>query len=172
MAFVYLHTNLQNGKVYVGQTWQSPVRRWGVQQSSALQKTATSRYLNSAIRKYGWQNFEHQILAETENQARLDNLEKVWIILLQSRNAKFGYNLQAGGSKGRQSEETRKIISEYQKTHENAGRFRLGTPPPNKGKIFRHRGSFGQGHAPYCNHLGGFNGGNICSRCGKENQHV
>lgn len=103
MAFVYIHTNQETGKVYVGQTWQNPSARWATQRNSAIRGAAGCRYLYAAIRKHGWNSFDHQIVAETENQAKLDNLEKVWIILLRADNPKTGYNLKAGGGAGRPS---------------------------------------------------------------------
>lgn len=179
MAFVYLHTNLENGKVYVGQTWQKPQDRWVRHCYDAAKGARGCRRLGDAIRKYGRNAFDQQILGIAQTQAELDNLEKLWIILLRSDNPQFGYNLQAGGSgiRHRQSEETKKIISDYQKTHDNPGRFRAGesrgyrypkgSTPWNKGQEFHHARSFSAGHAPYCNHLGGYKTGDVCSRCGK-----
>lgn len=179
MPCVYLHTNRENGKVYVGQTWQNPRSRWRMQERDALKQKNDCRYLSAAIRKYGWAQFDHEILAVVDTQAELDNLEKVWIILLRAADPRFGYNLQLGGSRGRQSYETRKRISEFQQAHTNPGRFQgghepvhhfeVGHGPWNKGlQGFRHSRSFATGHKPYCNHLGGFQGNNEkCSRCGK-----
>jgi len=76
------------------------------------------------------------------------------------------------------SVEARQKVQAYQKTHDNAGRFRKrhvpavtaeqrGTPW-NKGKQFRHEKSFKLGHKPYCNHFGGFKTSDVCSRCGKK----
>jgi group I intron endonuclease len=180
MAFVYLHTNLENGKVYVGQTQQKPADRWTRHCYDAMKGARGCRLFSDAIRKYGPEAFDQQVLGEMQTQSEIDNLEKIWIILLQATNHQFGYNLQAGGSgtRRRQSEATKKIISEYQKTHDNAGRFRAGVPPLvhylkghvpwNAGKSMKHSGSFGVGHRPYCNHLGGYRDSNTCSRCGKE----
>ncbi len=180
MASVYLHTNLENGKVYVGQTQSKPEDRWNRHCYDATKGARGCRLFSEAIRKYGRDAFEQQILGSLQMQTEVDNLEKVWIILLQATDPQFGYNLQAGGSgtRRRQSEETRKIISEYQKTHDNPGRFRAGVAPIvhylkghvpwNAGKSMRHSGSFGVGHSPYCNHRGEFKDTNTCSRCGKE----
>ena len=56
---VYCHTNIINGKQYIGLTSMSLEDRCG---------TNGSRYRNcdafwNAIQKYGWENFSHKILA-------------------------------------------------------------------------------------------------------------
>lgn len=76
------------------------------------------------------------------------------------------------------SQVSRQKISDYQKTHDNPGRFRLGDMPAhrfalgvpawNAGKSMVHSGSFSVGHSPHCNHLGGYKNGNTCTRCGKD----
>ena len=55
---VYMHTNTINGKKYVGITSKEPTRRW---------KGNGSGYRNNehfwnAIQKYGWDNFEHDVI--------------------------------------------------------------------------------------------------------------
>src|SRR5258708_36695724 len=51
---------------------------------------------SKAIRKHGAEVFEHQVLSRACSQSELDNLEKIWIILLQTK-APNGYNLSDGG---------------------------------------------------------------------------
>ena len=58
---VYKHTNKFNGKVYIGITSRSVKRRWGNNGKQYLYDN--SRFAN-AIQKYGWDNFEHEILFE------------------------------------------------------------------------------------------------------------
>ena len=55
---VYTHTNKINGKKYVGQTCQIPEKRW--KNGNGYKRNP---YFYNAIQKYGWDNFEHQILA-------------------------------------------------------------------------------------------------------------
>jgi group I intron endonuclease len=104
MGLIYIHANKLNGKAYVGQTWETPARRWGHGYKEC------PRFQN-AIKKHGWDGFDHQIVAEADTQEKLDNLEKVWIILLQSGDPEFGYNLASGGGNGRHSAESRAKIS-------------------------------------------------------------
>ena len=54
---VYLHTNLINGKMYVGITGIKPSDRW-----AKGYRHSTKFY--HALQKYGWNNFEHTILVD------------------------------------------------------------------------------------------------------------
>lgn len=94
---VYFHYNPVSQKGYVGQTIVGVVSRWKDHVKHAyLPKSAGFLYpFARAIRKYGPDAFEHQVLSSAHSRAELDNLEKIWIILLQSRES--GYNLATGG---------------------------------------------------------------------------
>ena len=58
---IYMHKNKINGKVYIGITSQIPTQRWGVNGKNYR----SSPHFYSAIQKYGWDNFEHNILLES-----------------------------------------------------------------------------------------------------------
>jgi group I intron endonuclease len=95
---VYFHFCPASGKGYVGQTTVGMEERWRLHLRSA-RSALTPGYrtlICRAIRKYGSDGFEHQVLSHACSQTELDNLEKVWIILLQTK-APTGYNLAAGG---------------------------------------------------------------------------
>lgn len=98
---VYLHYNPVSEKGYVGQTMQGMEKRWKLHLKCARsKKTPASRGLVAkAIRKYGADTFEHQVLSMARSQSELDNLEKIWIILLQTK-VPNGYNLTDGGDSG------------------------------------------------------------------------
>lgn len=50
--------------------------------------------------KYGWENFEHEILCEGLCQKDARALEIKLIAEYQSNNPRYGYNLSAGGDSG------------------------------------------------------------------------
>ena len=56
---VYMHKNKINGKVYIGITYQNVKYRWR-KNGEGYKK---QKFYN-AIKKYGWDNFEHIILFE------------------------------------------------------------------------------------------------------------
>ena len=95
MKTIYLHRNKINNKVQIGQTIQPLEDRW---KNGFGYKTCY--YFYNAIQKYGWDNFEHIILEQSENwtQEELNNKEKEYIKLFNSTNPDYGYNICEGGS--------------------------------------------------------------------------
>lgn len=93
--YIYGHKNKINGKWYIGQTCQQPNRRWRCgdgYKPSGNNKGCCKFY--RAIKKYGWENFEHFILEETTVEY-IDKLEVEYIKKYNSVNN--GYNLTYGG---------------------------------------------------------------------------
>lgn len=91
---IYLHRCLINGKCYIGQTKLSLKDRWRSSGSGYNKQTVFS----NAIKKYGWENFEHIILESglTKEQANIAEIK--YIMLYDSfRN---GYNMTHGGDGG------------------------------------------------------------------------
>jgi group I intron endonuclease len=89
---VYIHTNKINGKKYVGQTCKKPESRWA---NGCGYKT--QKYFYRAIEKYGWDGFEHEIIASNLTKAEADQLEKDLIKSFNTQNPDNGYNLTGGG---------------------------------------------------------------------------
>ena len=104
---VYIHISPSNKK-YIGITSQNVKKRW---QNGYGYKT--NKYFWRAIQKYGWDNFEHEILFEnlTVDEAKEKEIE---LIKLYNTYRPNGYNLTFGGDNISEkifSEETRKKIS-------------------------------------------------------------
>lgn len=90
---IYIHKNLINNKVYVGQTKQIPEKRWNYGYGYKSQP-----YFYNAIKKYGWQNFEHTILEnDISSQEEANKKERYWIKFYNSANPNYGYNISMGG---------------------------------------------------------------------------
>lgn len=99
---VYVVTCAVNGKMYVGQTTQSTAARW-----SAHQKNIGRGYLFSrALAKYGVAQFSVAVVDTAESKEDLNTKEIHWIRVLGSMSPK-GYNLTEGGSRDKQSEESK-----------------------------------------------------------------
>lgn len=101
---VYAHINKINGKMYIGQAKGNPAIRWGKGYSKCP-------LFYNAIKKYGWDNFEHKILAENLTINEANEKEIYFISVYNTTNIKFGYNLQRGGKNGLHSDETKLKIS-------------------------------------------------------------
>ena len=115
MYTVYQHKNKINGKVYIGITSQKPEQRWGSQGCNYK----SSPHFYSAIQKYGWDNFEHNILFTelTKEQACLK--EQELIKEYNSMNREFGYNSTSGGDIFTMNEETKQKISQAMMGNQN-----------------------------------------------------
>lgn len=115
---VYMHINKINNKKYYGITGQKVEKRWGKNGNGYKfwidkngKKHGNEHFWNS-ICLYGWDNFEHIIIARglTEEEAKWLEIELIreWNTI----NPKYGYNQSLGGESYNCSEKTRKKISE------------------------------------------------------------
>ena len=70
---VYKHT-FPNGKVYIGITQQTLIRRW--QNGKGYYKNS---FISKAINKYGWENVKHEVLFEnlTKEEAEQKEIEHI-----------------------------------------------------------------------------------------------
>ena len=87
---VYLHKSPSN-KYYVGITSSSLIKRWHLDGSGYKSQP---KFWN-AIKKYGWDNFEHIIIAIGLSEAEACKLEQQLIIKYNSKL--MGYNSDDGG---------------------------------------------------------------------------
>jgi group I intron endonuclease len=111
---IYKLTNIINNKIYIGQTWMEYKYRSGKTGNGY----ANSKYLFSAIKKYGFDKFQQEELAICLDQKTADDVEDYYINVFNSRDHDIGYNLKTGGSAGRHAEETKNKISETLKNKE------------------------------------------------------
>jgi len=87
--YVYVHTS-PSGKKYVGVTRQSPERRW-----SHGFGYETNKYFFRAIKKYGWNNFKHEVLYS--GLSRYDALHTEMRLIKEYDSFAHGYNMSPGG---------------------------------------------------------------------------
>ena len=91
---VYIHTNKNNGKVYIGQTCcEDLTRRW----CGGHGYKANSHFYR-AILKNGWNNFTHEILETGLTAEEANDRERYYIALYQSTDPSKGYNIRSGGA--------------------------------------------------------------------------
>jgi group I intron endonuclease len=108
---IYCHTNRVNGKRYVGQTVYTMEKRWGDHVSTAKGGKVGPPAFTRAIRKYGADAFDHQILEVVETQEAADAAESLWIERLACC-VPNGYNLKSGGRSHGQHDDTKRLIGE------------------------------------------------------------
>lgn len=118
---VYKHTT-PSGKVYIGITSQSANERWrngrGYKQNQPFWK---------AIQKYGWQNIKHEIVAENLDKYHAQEIEKDLILLHNSRDKRYGYNVCFGGEDGWVG------VKHTQEAREKMSKAKKGKPSSRKG---------------------------------------
>jgi group I intron endonuclease len=131
MGIIYEIINTINNKSYIGQTRRSLNERINNHKNEKVKNTP----LYNAIRKYGWENFDIQIIDNCEISKLNDN-EIYWIV---EKNTLYpnGYNLTSGGNQYGHNEYTKNKISNLRKgikfsdAHkENIRKSRLGTTIP------------------------------------------
>jgi hypothetical protein len=86
---IYKITNLINSKIYIGKDTNSNKNYYG-----------SGVILKNAIKKYGIENFNKEIIDTAENNEELSKKEKYWIDFYNSTNKEIGYNISKGGDGG------------------------------------------------------------------------
>ena len=91
---VYIHTSPYNKK-YVGMTCQSLDARWGKHGDGYI----NNQCFWNDIQKYGWDNFQHDIVASGLNYLDACKLEEYFIAYYKSYDINHGYNMTMGGQR-------------------------------------------------------------------------
>lgn len=122
--YIYCITNLINGKIYVGQHKSEDLGKYFRKNIRfALRGRTDKPRLYEAIRDHGPEQFTISPIVRPVNEEQMEQLERFFIRVLDSRNSDTGYNVLEGGSsflghsqRGRsKSEEHRKKLSASQK---------------------------------------------------------
>lgn len=113
---IYAIINKMNNKIYVGQTRQGYRKRF----IQHLCPTDGSPLFKNAVKKYGKESFECELLDIAHNQQEANIKEKLWIKVLKTYKKENGYNLSMGGSFGSFNEDTLKKMSELKKGKNNS----------------------------------------------------
>jgi group I intron endonuclease len=120
---IYAFRNLENGKVYVGQSKNVLTRKKQHERGD----TNNSRRFHNAMNKHGAEGFEFTVLEYCAIEL-LDEREGYWIVQLNSLYPN-GYNLTTGGGAfQKHHEETKKKFSENQKKRYQSGEHLFASP--------------------------------------------
>lgn len=130
---IYKATNKVNGKIYIGQSSHSLEWRMRKHKQDS-QKEDT--YFYRAIRKYGFDNFEWEVIDDTATtHEELNELEKFYIKQYESfDNKNKGYNSTSGGDYGYEITEEEKQNRSLRAQGKNNPMY--GKPGTWKGKKF------------------------------------
>lgn len=102
---VYVHTS-PHGKRYVGITTQRPATRWGCNGNGYRD----NKHFYAAIKRYGWDNFEHTTVATDLDLYAASELESTLIAQYETMNPAHGYNQTTGGNWSSPSAEVREKL--------------------------------------------------------------
>jgi len=114
MYTVYQHINKINHLQYIGITSQKVENRWGTNGNNY----SSSPKFYAAIQKYGWSNFEHNILETNLTKEEACNKEQYYIKLFNTLTP-YGYNLTIGGEMTRMSLEAKQKLSKSMMGNKN-----------------------------------------------------
>lgn len=109
---VYMHKNKANGKRYIGITHhtEDPNRRWLNGRGYFKNK-----HFSDAIKKYGWDGFDHIVLERGLAKKEACMIEQNLISQYRTQDKKYGYNITSGGECFKHSEKTKALMSERRK---------------------------------------------------------
>ena len=89
---IYMHKNKIKGRVYIAQNgWKNENKRW--RNETHYEGT----YFRKAIKKYGWDNFDHIILEKDLTLEEANEKEKNYIKQYNACDKTKGYNCLPGG---------------------------------------------------------------------------
>ena len=143
-GFIYITTNMVNGKRYLGQKRFDEWNKWKTYLGSG-------KAFKNALKKYGKEKFSRNIVCFCYSEEELNKTEYDLSVFLNVVENQDWYNLEYGGngcSGYHHTEETKKHLSEvlsgenhpwYGKHHSEETKFKIsekrkGITPANKGK--------------------------------------
>lgn len=92
--YIYLITNLINGKIYVGRTYKDLIKRFKEHFTKSKNKSTEHYLINIAIREYGSEFFKIELIEINETLRENQLRETFWILEYESYNPDIGYNMR------------------------------------------------------------------------------
>lgn len=132
--WIYKITNIQNNKVYIGQTIRPIEQRFHRHLNDAINNILDTHFAR-AIRKYGKDNFIVEEIDITQTQDELNQKEQYWIKFYNS--VKEGYNETDAISKCGGNTYQSKTEEEMEVIKEKIRQTKIGTKNPMARKIKR-----------------------------------
>lgn len=150
--YIYLLTNVVNGKKYIGQT--NNLKQRYAQYKNVAKYGSGKNYVDRALFKYGIDNFTFEHIASCVDLNAANDTEIILIAQYGTISRAKGYNIEEGGRNAPHTPETRQKISsglnKYYETHDghlkgkklpeewkrNVSIGSMGKAGTNKGKKF------------------------------------
>src|ERR1017187_2524807 len=132
---IYKIQNIINGKCYVGQTIRKFDARIYRHKYDLFDNKHFNIKLQNAWNKYGEDKFIFEQIDTASTISELNSKEIEWAITLDSYNN--GYNIrECGGSKGKQSKETKEKLSKSRKGRSLSEEHKQKISKSSKGRVF------------------------------------
>ena len=99
MGHIYCYTNKINNKKYIGQSINQPTERYNLHKSNHLNSNSNefNTVIHKAMRKYGFENFDYEIIANYIDDVEILNLLEIYYIEQFNCQIPNGYNVDLGG---------------------------------------------------------------------------
>jgi group I intron endonuclease len=94
---IYCHTHIDTGRRYIGLTQYTMMHRWNQHCSQSKHVKDSRSHFANAIRLYGKDAFEHQVLAMSWDLEGANATEFAIIEQEGTRDPKIGFNIMKGG---------------------------------------------------------------------------
>lgn len=131
---IYYHRNKINNKYYIGQTKQTLINRFGRNGKRYMSRHEHIKF-NNAIKKYGWDSFEHGVICTCHTIEEANKLEEYYIQKYDS--FLNGYNATKGG--GGKLGLSGKKCAWYGRKHTEEEKKKISKA--NKGKVVSRKNS-------------------------------
>ncbi len=167
---IYYIRNKQNNKGYVGQTIKTAKRRWQFHCSNAKHNKNQCLLLERAIRKYGLESFEIEILEKCTSIKTLNEAEVKWI---QEKNTltPHGYNIESGGRNNKWTDDQKAKMRKIQNNRSPEWQANLKEGLKKRGSEWReHLSESRQGYKPTEAQLKGLEHGRVKGRKGMKGE--
>ena len=132
--WIYKITNIQNNKVYIGQTIRPIQQRFNRHINDALNNILDTHFAR-AVRKYGKENFVVEEIDKAQTQDELNKKEQYWINYYNS--VEEGYNETNAISKCGGNTYRSKTEKEMEVIKEKIRKTKIGSKNPMARKIKR-----------------------------------
>ena len=132
--WIYKITNIQNNKVYIGQTIRPVEQRFQRHINDAIHNILDTHFAR-AIRKYGAENFKIEIIDSAQSQDELNEKEQYWIRYYDA--VYKGYNETDAISKCGGNTYQSKTKEEMEVIKEKIRQTKIGAKNPMARKIKR-----------------------------------